>query len=115
MTAPTPAERDVTGADLLAYLGGSTGDVALAQAKVAEAVALLTVYAGSAAPHIPDPVWVGAVLEVGSKLYNRRSAAASAGTAGYGDAGELVPPLPAKDPLVTVHATLAPYLPGPFA
>lgn len=112
MTTPTP-DRDVTAADLLAYMGASSGDEAFATAKVAEAVELLAAHVGDAA--VPDPVWVGAVLEVGAKLYNRRSSAASAGSVAYGDGGDLVPALPAKDPLVTVYAPLAPYLPGPFA
>lgn len=114
MTTPTP-DRAVTGADLLAYIGGQASDTAFAQAKVDEALALLEQHAGDSAAVVPDPVWVGAVLEVAAKLYNRRSSAASAGSVAYGDGGDLVPALPAKDPLVTVYATLAPFLPGGFA
>lgn len=101
----------VTPQDLIAYVGGNEAtDLAYATAKVAEALALVGEYVGDA--EVPDEVLRGAVLEVGSKLWSRRSAS---GNEAQLDTLEGVGVMPAKDPMVTVYATLGRFLGGGFA
>lgn len=100
----------VTDVELLRYVNGAPTETAYAEAKNAEAWDLVSGYIGTAT--VPDAVLVGAVLEVGSKLWNRRSAT---GSEAQWDTTAAMPALPAKDPMVTVYATLNRYLTGGFA
>lgn len=105
-------EGDARGATaLIEYVGGSEAeDAEFAAEKWAEAATLVRDYVGGA--QVPDEVLHGAVLEVGSKLWGRRAASGSEAQFDTLTAG---PVLPARDPLVTVYATLNRYLPGAFA
>lgn len=97
-------------AALLAYVGASDADMAFATAKHAEALALVTAYVGSAT--VPPAVLDQAVLEVGSKLWARKSA--PQGAAQYDTLGS-APAMTPRDPLVTVYPTLARFIGAPFA
>lgn len=101
----------VTPQELISYVGGNEAtDAEFAAAKVNEASELVERYIDKA--DVPEPVLRGAVLEVGSKLWNRRSAG---GNEAQIDTLEGAPVMPAKDPMVTVYATLDRYLSGGFA
>lgn len=96
---------------LIEYVGANEAeDGAFAAEKWAEADNLVRQYIGGA--QVPAEVLHGAVLEVGSKLWGRRAASGSEAQFDTLTAG---PVLPARDPLVTVYATLNRYLPGAFA
>lgn len=102
----------VTPQELIAYVNGNEAtDATFSAAKVNEASALVEQYIGAKA-EVPEPVLRGAVLEVGSKLWNRRAAG---GNEAQFDTLEGAPVMPAKDPMVTVYATLDRYLSGGFA
>lgn len=101
----------VTPQELIHYVGGNEAtDATFATEKVAEATELISGYIGRCA--VPGPVLRGAVLEVGSKLWSRRSAG---GNEAQFDTIEGAPVMPARDPMVTVYATLDRYLSGGFA
>lgn len=95
---------------LLAYVGAGPQDAEFAADKHAEALALVTAYVGTAT--VPPAVLDQAVLEVGSKLWARRSA--PQGVAQYDTLGA-APAMAAKDPMVTVYPTLNRFLGGGFA
>lgn len=102
-----PTDPDPQGGTaLLTYVMGSTtytaepGDTEFANAKYAEAFAIVTQYVGQAP--VPPIVLHEAVLEVGSKLWERR--AQPTARDGFDMTGP--PAMAPKDPMVTVYPVL---------
>lgn len=108
--APDPSEISEGGAALLEYVGATADDADYAGEKWAEAHALVHQHVAGAT--VPGHVLDQAILEVGSKLWVRRRLQ---GNTGFGDAFDAAPVMAAKDPMVTVYATLGRFLPGGFA
>lgn len=109
-TPPSPEEITSGGAALREYVGAQADETTFSEEKFTEAHALVHQYAHGAA--VPAGVLTEAIKEVGSKLWARR---AVQGNTGFGGGLEAVPQFAAKDPLVTVYATLDRYLFGGFA
>lgn len=107
-----PSDEDIAtgGTALLEYVGATADDAEYAGEKWAEAHALVHQHVAGAT--VPGHVLDQAILEVGSKLWARRR---TQGDTGFGDGFEAAPIMAARDPLVTVYATLGPFLPGAFA
>lgn len=99
-------------AALIAYVGGrTTTDDTFAGEKYDEAERLVARYIGDYRPHVPDAVYDQAVLEVGAKLWARKSA--PNGSYQYIEDGVAIS-VP-KDPMVTAGPILDRFLPGGFA
>lgn len=82
--------------------GGQAKEESLA-AVLAQAVDLVTMYVGS--KEVPQVILDGAILETGSKLYQKRYT--QAGT--YGDATGVTVMAP-RDPMITSYPLLDPYV-----
>lgn len=108
----------VTAADLLAYVnpdqyaGGSAdpNDKFVASC-VARAIAIVGKYIGDR--EVPEPIVDGAVLEVGSELYNRRKAPNGVAQFGQGDGTPTV--FTARDPLIRAYPILDQWVPNGVA
>ncbi len=90
----------------------SSTDEAFIESCLDEAVALVDIYAGTAISSVPVAVLQRAYVEVGSELYNRRSApnGISQFTSADGSAIRV-----ARNPMVGAYPILQPFLPGGFA
>lgn len=104
----------VTAADLLAYVNpdqyaGGSGDPTdkFVESCVARASALVKQYIGTHT--VPEAIVDGAVLEVGSELYNRRKAPNGVAQFGSGDGAPTV--FTARDPLIRAYPILDQFVP----
>lgn len=90
----------------------STSDAAFIEACADEALALVDRFVGADAEQVPASVLNRAYLEVGSELYNRRTApnGISQFTSADGSAIRV-----ARDPMVGAYPILQPFMRGGFA
>ena len=88
------------------YVGADSADGTDYEATLATAVALVENHVGQGS-EVPGDVLDQAVLEVGMKLSNRRQSP----TADFDGPIASAP----KDPMITVYALLAPFIPAGFA
>ena len=89
----------------------STGDAAFIEACADEAVAMVTAYVG-VGDYVPQAILQRAYLEVGSELYNRRSAPNGISQFASPD-GSVI--RVARDPMVGAYPLLRPFKRGGFA
>lgn len=116
MTGPTEAQITEGAAELRAYVGAREDrDVEFSKEKWAEAHALVSTYLGTDLAAAPEQIVSQAILEVGAKLWARRTS--PNGSAQIGPLGEAATPVLAPvDPMITVYPILRRYrTEGPFA
>ncbi len=93
----------VTSEDLLAYVGGTQGDLQWTDKCIVQAIMLVNAYC-IRTPDIPQEILDNAYLQVGSELFHRKNA--PSGIAQFSSLDGSTPVRVAKDPMTSVYPIL---------